>query len=101
MSPLTPEELSEMRELVGNPDMTDERFNLLIRFMDAVVIAAIDIHSGRHPVQLSLAEHANTYFQGIPAHARVGTSLEHETVDLDDEGAISTITIGPEGQFSP
>ncbi len=101
MSPLTPEELSEMRELVGNSDMTDERFNLLIRFMDAVVMAAIDIHSGRHPVQLSLSQHANTYFQGIPAHARVGTSLEHETVDLDHEGAINTITIGPEGQFAP
>lgn len=101
MSPLTPEEISELRALAGHASMSEERFSALIRFMDAVVIAAIDIHSGRHPVQLSIAEHANTYFQGIPAHARVGTSLEYETVDLDDEGAINTITIGPEGQFAP
>lgn len=101
MSPLTPEELSEIRALVGNPDMSDEQFSLLVRFMDAVVMAAIDIHSGRHPVQLSLSAHANSYFQAIPDHAKIGTSLEHETVDLDHEGANNTITIGPEGQFAP
>lgn len=88
-----------MRELVGNPDMSDERFQLLVRFMDAVVVAAIDIHGGRHPVQRSLSAHASSYFQANPDHAKIGTSLEHETVDLDHEGANNTITIGPEGHL--
>jgi len=101
VSPLTPEEISELRALAGNASMSEERFSALIRFMDAVVIAAVDIHSGRHPVQLSLAEHANTYFQGNSDHARMGTSLEHEAVDLDIEGANNTTTFGPEGQFAP
>ena len=101
MSPLTPEEISELRALAGNPGMSEERFSELVRLMDAVVMAAIDIHHGRHPVQISLSQRANSYFQGNSDHARMGTFLEHETVDLDFEGANNATTIGPEGHFAP
>jgi hypothetical protein len=101
VSPLTPEEISELRALAGNPGMSEERFSELIRLMDAVVMAAIDIHHGRHPVQISLSQRANSYFQGNSDHARMGSSLEHETVDLDFEGANNATTIGPEGHFAP
>lgn len=99
MSTLTPEEISELRTLAGNTSMSEERFSELIKFMDAVVMAAIDIHTGRHPVQLSLSQRANRYFQGNSDHARMGTSLEHEAVDLDIEGANNTTTFGPEGHL--
>lgn len=99
--PLTLEEISELRALAGNPGMSEERFSELIQLMDAVVMAAIDIHHGRHPVQISLSQRANSYFQGSSDHARMGTSLEHETVDLDIEGANNATAIGPEGHFAP
>jgi hypothetical protein len=99
MKPLTPEELTDLRNDLAALDISPERLDDLIRLVDAVVISFVDQAFGRSAEQLSLAARANYAFNGQAPCDSFLVSEQDKTVDLVEEGAINKVS--PERQPAP
>lgn len=64
----------------------------VIQYIGRVIQTFIDHDFGVHPDQVALFTRPNLAFRSASRCASSGTNQEHETVDLDDEGAINDLS---------
>lgn len=96
MTLISPEEMERYRNCVSGISVSASDKDELILIVHQIMQHFVDAAFGEAPDQLTLSSLANTHFQGDNSHAKVGTSLEHEIVDLVSEGAKNN-PISPKG----
>jgi len=84
---ISSEDMGRYRNCVSGIDLSDSDKDELIHIVHQIMQHFVDAAFGEAPDQITLSSRANSHFQGDNSHARMGTSLEHETVDLVSEGA--------------
>lgn len=86
MSPLTPEEMDDLRKEMASLAISDASKNELIHIIDNIVISFVDQAHGLGPVQLSLSSRANKHFQ-IPTNMLIGSNaLSMNSMTLESPG---------------
>lgn len=83
MSPLTPEEMDDLRKEMATLAISDASKDELIHIIDSIVISFVDQAHGLDPVQLSLADRANKHFQNGGEHANKKQLPKHELDTLE------------------
>ena len=89
MSPLTMEELCELRAEMASSSLSDDDLDAYIRLVDSILISIIDQNNGRHSVQLSLSARANYAFRKAPHSGLFLADEPHQDVASDTDYAIN------------